>query len=83
MLARENPQLLVNCLCPGYCKTGTKCSVYLVRVNFVEMGGENAVLTPSDGAETPVFLTLDDLNGETGQFFTLKKNVGFTGTSVG
>eukprot|EP00002_Diphylleia_rotans_P004864 TRINITY_DN1377_c0_g1_i1.p1 TRINITY_DN1377_c0_g1~~TRINITY_DN1377_c0_g1_i1.p1 ORF type:complete len:263 (-),score=71.28 TRINITY_DN1377_c0_g1_i1:218-1006(-) len=56
ILARDNKRpILINSCCPGWCKT--------------DMGGPRAQLSPSEGAETPVFLATLPSDGPSGFFF--------------
>lgn len=48
------PQITVNSMCPGWCRT--------------EMGGEDAPLTPQEGADTLVWLALDAPSSLRGKF---------------
>lgn len=51
--------ILINTCCPGYVNT--------------DMSKGNGVLTPDEGAQTPVFLALADIKGETGLFWEKQK----------
>jgi carbonyl reductase 1 len=52
--------VLINCCCPGYVNT--------------DMSKGNGVLTPDQGAQTPVMLALQDLKGQTGIFWRSEKH---------
>eukprot|EP01083_Nonionella_stella_P069743 186130_1 len=54
ILARENPQLIVNCCCPGSVKTDMN---------------PTGILTPFMAAQTPTHLAIGDLKGKTGPLF--------------
>lgn len=58
ILARERPDLRVNAACPGWVRT--------------RMGGPNASRSPAEGADTPVWLALQQ-GGPTGGFFRDRK----------
>ena len=67
ILARENPKMLINCCCPGYCATGMSSygghgsKEAADKVGFRDAG---------TGAKTPVMLSLlPDESVETGKFF--------------
>lgn len=66
-LARKEKEkgntVLINSCCPGYVNT--------------DMSKGNGVLTPDQGAETPVFLALGDIHGTTGEFWKDKKPCGW------
>jgi carbonyl reductase 1 len=51
---------LINSCCPGYVNT--------------DMTKGNGVKTPDEGAQTPVFLALGDIRGETGEFWKDEKH---------
>lgn len=51
----DYPDIKINAAAPGWVKT--------------ELGGEDAPLTPEQGAETPVWLATLDVDGPTGGFF--------------
>ena len=53
-LAAALPAVMVNSMCPGWCRT--------------EMGGEDAPLTPEQGADTLVWLALDAPSSLRGKF---------------
>ncbi|KAF2689763.1 carbonyl reductase [Lentithecium fluviatile CBS 122367] len=55
----KGSSVLINSCCPGYVNT--------------DMTKGNGTLTPDDGAQTPVFLALGDIQGETGEFWKDKK----------
>jgi NAD(P)-dependent dehydrogenase (short-subunit alcohol dehydrogenase family) len=63
LLANElrDSNILVNSVCPGWVRT--------------EMGGDQAPLTPEQGAETPVWLAILPDGGPTGGFFREKQPV--------
>lgn len=67
LLARElssDPRnILVNAVCPGWVQT--------------RMGGSSAPKSPSEGAETPVWLALLPQGGPTGGFFRDKRAIAF------
>lgn len=55
VLARENPDISINCCCPGYCKT--------------DMTSQKGLRDPKDGAQNAVIpATIDD--PPTGEFFS-------------
>lgn len=62
-LARKEKEkgntVLINCCCPGYVNT--------------DMTKRNGVLTPDEGAQTPVILALGDIHGDTGEFWRNEK----------
>ncbi len=55
---KGNP-VLINSCCPGYVNT--------------DMSKGNGTSTPDQGAQTPVFLVLQDIKGETGSFWADEK----------
>lgn len=59
--------ILINACCPGWVKTG--------------MADENAPLTPDQGAETPVYLSLLPAGSPTGHFWIDKKIVEWNNVS--
>ncbi|KAF3930851.1 hypothetical protein ABW19_dt0203239 [Dactylella cylindrospora] len=59
IFARENPDILINSVCPGWVKT--------------DLGGQNAPGTAEEGSGTPVFVALEDLKGVTGEFWGEEK----------
>lgn len=63
-LAREHPNLLVNSCTPGWIATDLARKFVGKGKSIEEMGGK----PPSDGAKTPIFLTLGDVPG-TGWYF--------------
>eukprot|EP01095_Lingulamoeba_sp_RSL-Kostka_P014603 TRINITY_DN6424_c1_g2_i2.p1 TRINITY_DN6424_c1_g2~~TRINITY_DN6424_c1_g2_i2.p1 ORF type:complete len:270 (-),score=94.97 TRINITY_DN6424_c1_g2_i2:283-1092(-) len=54
VLARENPNIQINCCCPGWVRT--------------DMAGDKAPKSPDEGAITPVWLAISDEINFTGQF---------------
>ena len=52
--------VLINSCCPGYVKT--------------DMTRGGGVKTPDEGAQTPVMLAIEELNGETGLFWRHEKH---------
>jgi carbonyl reductase 1 len=63
-LARKEKEkgntVLINSCCPGYVNT--------------DMSKGNGVKTPDEGAQTPVFLALADIQGESGEFWQDEKH---------
>ncbi|XP_017229624.1 short-chain dehydrogenase/reductase 2b [Daucus carota subsp. sativus] len=55
LLARKYPDMLINCVHPGYCKT--------------EITSESGPLTPEEGARAPVMLALLPNDGPSGIYF--------------
>eukprot|EP01083_Nonionella_stella_P019924 55309_1 len=55
ILARDYPNLVVNCCCPGYVDT--------------DMTSHRGHKTPDEGAMTPAHLAIGDLKGENGKFW--------------
>jgi len=57
ILAREHPEVLINCLCPGWVKT--------------DMGNlvGPAAKTPEEGARLPVRLALEDIGNVSGRYW--------------
>ena len=62
MLARENPGMLVNACCPGYCAT--------------DMNSHQGTQSAEMGARTPVYLALlpEDVD-VTGKFFANEQDI--------
>lgn len=52
---KEGRGVLINACCPGYVKT--------------DMARGGGVKTPDEGAQTPVMLALQDIDGKTGRFW--------------
>ncbi|GBG27429.1 Carbonyl reductase NADPH 3 [Hondaea fermentalgiana] len=61
--AREHPEILVNCCCPGWCSTR------------MGSGAGDAPRTPEQGAEVLEFLATADLEGKSGEFWSDNKVV--------
>ena len=59
--ASNGSKILVNAVCPGYVNT--------------DMSKGNGVLTPDQGAQTPVLLALGDIKGATGEFWQKGKTL--------
>lgn len=57
--SQHRGNVLINACCPGWVKT--------------DMTGRAGMLTPKQGAQTPVFLTLADVGGKTGVFWANKQ----------
>jgi carbonyl reductase 1 len=55
----KGSEILINCCCPGYVNT--------------DMTKGNGTRTPDEGAQTPVKLALDDIQGQTGLFWQYEK----------
>ncbi|KAM7276717.1 hypothetical protein ACFE04_018583 [Oxalis oulophora] len=62
-LAKKFPNILINCVCPGYVKTD-------ITFNF-------GILTVDEGADSPVKLALLPNGGPSGQFFFMKEPSSF------
>ncbi|KAJ4719147.1 (+)-neomenthol dehydrogenase [Melia azedarach] len=63
VLAKRDPEMCVNCVCPGFVKTD---------INF-----NSGTLTVEEGAESPVRLALLPDGGPTGRFFSCKEEAPF------
>jgi carbonyl reductase 1 len=61
ILAREEPTMLVNACCPGFCST--------------DMSSRKGTRTAEEGARTPAFLALLPDGGPTGKFFLDEKEI--------
>lgn len=57
ILARNNPDLIINCCCPGWVKTDMGLLI------------GRPPKTPEDGAKIPVRLALGDIGGATGEYW--------------
>jgi len=57
--------VLVNACCPGYVNT--------------DMTKGNGVKTVDEGAQTPVFLAIQDIQGKTGSFWQNEKEIDWVG----
>jgi carbonyl reductase 1 len=57
----KGSQVLINCCCPGYVNT--------------DMTKGNGTKTPDDGAQTPVLLAIQDVQGKTGTFWQSEKEI--------
>jgi len=60
-LKSEGNSVLINSCCPGYVNT--------------DMTKHRGTKTPDQGAETPVMLALEDIDGQSGLFWVNKKPV--------
>ncbi|KZO95159.1 oxidoreductase [Calocera viscosa TUFC12733] len=63
VLAKENPNIIVNACCPGWVKT-----------DMAPMGTK----TPEAGARTPTLLAIGDIGGKTGRFWKDEVEVPWT-----
>jgi NAD(P)-dependent dehydrogenase (short-subunit alcohol dehydrogenase family) len=61
ILAKQNPHLLINACCPGWVKTD------------MAWNAPPDAKTPTQGAQTPVFLAIADLGGKSGAFWEDEK----------
>lgn len=61
ILARDHPDLLINCCCPGW--VGTDMGA------FVGRGRSRPPKSPDEGAKIPVRLALDDIDGVSGKYW--------------
>ena len=59
VLARDQPDLIVNCCCPGYCKT--------------DMSSQRGTKTAEEGARTPFMLAILGPGAVSGKFFVDEK----------
>jgi carbonyl reductase 1 len=57
--AQRGSQVLVNACCPGYVKT--------------DMTRGGGMISPDEGAQTPVMLALGDIDNTSGEFWKSKK----------
>ena len=58
VLARENPDLMINCCCPGW-----------VDTDMGSIGGTRPPKAPEDGARIPIRLGFEDIHGVTGRYW--------------
>lgn len=58
ILARQNPDILVNCCCPGW-----------VDTDMGSIAGSRPPKSPEDGAKIPIRLGFGDLAGVTGKYW--------------
>ncbi|PKI39962.1 hypothetical protein CRG98_039625 [Punica granatum] len=63
ILAPKYPSFCVNCVCPGYVKTNINCNT--------------GIMTPEEGARSPVLLALLPKGGPSGRFFSLMTESSF------
>jgi carbonyl reductase 1 len=61
ILARENPELLINACCPGWIDTDMG--------GIVSPRGTRPPKSPEDGAVVPVFLAMGEIGGVTGRYW--------------